>query len=84
MPVTPPPAPAPEQQAFDVDPSEPMKVEDAKYIVFFDFDKSNLNGGAQSILDAAAEEAKSRSLTAVNVVGFTDTSGSDDLGKSKS
>ncbi len=76
MPVAPPPAPAPEPTAFDVDPSEPMKVQDAKYIVFFDFDKSVLNAGAQSILDAAAEEAKSRSLNAVNVVGHADTSGS--------
>lgn len=77
MPVTPPPAPAPEPAVFDVDPAEPMKVEDAKYIVFFDFDKSNLNAGAQSILDAAAEEAKTRNLNSINVVGHADTSGSN-------
>ena len=53
-----------------------MKIENAKYIVFFDCDKSNLNAGANSILDAAAEEAKSRSLNAINLVGHTDTSGS--------
>jgi OOP family OmpA-OmpF porin len=73
-----PPAPEPEAVAepFDVDPSEPMKVENAKYIVFFDWDKSNLNAGANSILDSAAEEAQGRSLTSINLVGHTDTSGS--------
>ena len=53
-----------------------MKVENAKYIVFFDFDEHSLNAGANSILDAAAEEAKGRSLTSINLVGHTDTSGS--------
>ncbi len=76
-----PPAPAPQamvEQPFDVDPSQPMKVENAKYIVFFDFDKHNLNAGANSILDAAAEEARGRNLVAINLVGHTDTSGSRD------
>lgn len=76
MPAPPPPAPEPVAQPFDVDPSEPMKIENAKYIVFFDFDESTLNAGANSILDAAAEEAKGRSLTTINLVGHTDTSGS--------
>ncbi len=70
------PPPAPEPQAFDVDPNEPMAVENAKYIVFFDFDKHNLNTGAQSILDAAADEIKKRNLSGVNIVGHADTSGS--------
>jgi OOP family OmpA-OmpF porin len=70
------PPPAPEPQAFDVDPNEPMAVENAKYIVFFDFDKHNLNTGAQSILDAAADEIKKRNLNGVRIVGHTDTSGS--------
>jgi len=79
--IAPAPAPAPapmaapEPMAFDVDPSQPMALENAKYIVFFDFDKSNLNAGAQSILDAAAEEIKSRNLSGVAIVGHADTSG---------
>jgi len=78
----PPPMPAPEpapmvENDLGIDPSQPMAIENAKYIVFFDFDKSNLNAGANSILDAAAEEAKSRNLNAVLVVGHTDTSGSN-------
>ena len=78
IPVPPPPAPEPiaETEPFDVDPAEPMKVENAKYIVFFDFDESTLNAGANSILDAAAEEARGRSLRSINLVGHTDTSGS--------
>lgn len=81
IPAAPPPAPAPEPVAFvddglGIDPSQPLAVENAKYIVFFDFNQSSLNAGANSILDAAAEEAKSRNLNAVNVVGYTDTSGS--------
>lgn len=78
MPPPPPPAPEPQpvEDAFDVDPSEPMKVENAKYIVFFDWDEFSLNPGANSILDAAAQEAKGRQLTTINLVGHTDTSGS--------
>ena len=76
MPAPPPPAPEPVAQPFDVDPSEPMKVENAKYIVFFDFDQHSLTSGANSILDAAAEEATGRSLVSIDLVGHTDTSGS--------
>ena len=76
MPVAPPPAPV--AQPFDVDPSEPMKIENAKYIVFFDWDAHSLTAGANAILDAAADEAKGRSLTSIDLVGHTDTSGSRD------
>jgi OOP family OmpA-OmpF porin len=80
MPVAPPPAPVEElaDQPFDVDPSEPMKIENAKYIVFFDWDAHSLTAGANAILDAAAEEAKERSLVSIDLVGHTDTSGSRD------
>ncbi len=86
MPAAPAPAPEPapmmepmvEAPAFDVNPAEPMLVENAKYIVFFDFDESTLNSGANSILDSAANEAQGRSLIAIDLVGHTDTSGSRD------
>jgi OOP family OmpA-OmpF porin len=81
MPPPPLPAPEPEPMVVDdglgIDPSEPMAIENAKYIVFFDFDESTLNAGANSILDAAAQEAISRNLNGVMVVGHTDTSGSN-------
>lgn len=76
MPAPPPPAPEPVATPFDVDPSEPMKIENAKYIVFFDFNSSTLNAGANAILDAAANEAKGRGLNSIDLVGHTDTSGS--------
>jgi OOP family OmpA-OmpF porin len=63
---------------FDVNPAEPMLVENAKYIVFFDFDASTLNSGANSILDSAANEAQGRDLISINLIGHTDTSGSRD------
>ena len=84
LPVAPAPAPVvepivmQEEQPFDVNPAEPMKAEDAVYIVFFDFDQSSLNASALSIVDAAAQEAQTRSLNTVRVTGFTDTSGSRD------
>ncbi len=77
-PVAPPPAPAPAPQAFDIDPNEPMALENAKYIVFFDWDEYTLNPGAISILDAAAAEAQTRSLVSIDLVGHTNTSGSDE------
>jgi len=76
-PVAPPPAPIVEQP-FDVDPSQPMALENAKYIVFFDWDEYTLNPGAISILDAAAAEAQTRQLVSIDLVGHTDTSGSDE------
>lgn len=80
MPAAPAPLPEPivEAPAFDVDPNQPMLVENAKYIVFFDFDQSSLNAGANSILDAAASEAGTRQLVSIDLVGHTDTSGSRD------
>lgn len=72
---TPPPAPEPVAEPFDVDPAEPMQAEDAVYLVFFDFDKSNIGPGASSVLDAVAQEASKRNLNVLNVVGHADTSG---------
>ena len=61
---------------FDVDPNAPMQAENAMYLVFFDFDQSTLDAGAQSVLDSVAQEVASRSINAVNVTGHADTSGS--------
>ena len=79
MPSAPPSAPAAvAEPAFDVDPNAPMAVENAMYLVFFDWDQSTLGPGAQSVLDAVAAEVSKRSLSAVNVVGHADTSGPTD------
>jgi OOP family OmpA-OmpF porin len=70
-PVVPPPveAVAPPENA------EPMKPQDAMYLVFFDFDKYSVTSGAQNVLDSVVTEVKSRSLKVVHVVGHTDTAG---------
>lgn len=62
--------------AINTGASAPMSAEDSMYIVFFDFDKSNVNEGAQSVLDAVAGEIKKRNVSAIEVVGHTDSSGS--------
>lgn len=58
------------------EPTEPMKVEDAMYLVFFDFDKSAVASSGESVLDAVGQEVKGRSLNSVSVVGHTDRAGS--------
>jgi OOP family OmpA-OmpF porin len=79
MPQQPPAAPvaAPAENPLDVDPNAPMAVENAMYLVFFDWDQSTLGPGAQSVLDAVASEASKRSLTALTIVGHADRSGPD-------
>jgi len=72
------PAPAPADNPLNVDPNAPMKVENAMYLVFFDWDQSTLGPGAQSVLDAVAAEVAKRNLTSVNVVGHADRSGSEE------
>jgi opacity protein-like surface antigen len=65
-PYVPPPAPPP------VAPP-PVKT----FIVFFDFDKSNLTAEAQSVVTEAVAAAKSNGWVKVMVTGHTDTVGSD-------
>ncbi len=70
------PAPVMEPVVAAEPPAEPMKVEDAMYLVFFDFDKSAVATSGESVLDAVGTEVKSRSLNVLNVVGHTDRAGS--------
>ncbi len=61
-------APAPEPVA------EPIS---RTYIVFFDFDKSELTPEAQSVLSQAAADAKAGNAVALKVVGHADRAGTD-------
>ena len=61
--------------ALDGDAGAPMAIEDAMYLVFFDFDRHNVNEGAQSVLDAVADEARRRQINMIEVVGHTDSAG---------
>jgi len=47
------------------------------YLVFFDFNKSDLTGQAQQIVDQAASNAGPAKVTRLTVTGHTDTVGSD-------
>ncbi len=74
--VRPEPAPAPIVEAPYV-PTEPLKNEDAVYLVFFDWDKAQIGEGGINVVDAAAESATGRQYTTIRVVGHADTSGTD-------
>jgi OOP family OmpA-OmpF porin len=78
-----PPAPAmdegvPEPVGMMDAAPEPMDLKEAMYIVFFDWDRHNINKGASDILDAVAKEYAARGANGIDVVGHTDRSGSDD------
>ncbi|HPQ50104.1 MAG TPA: OmpA family protein [Alphaproteobacteria bacterium] len=62
-------------------PLAPMAAEDAKYLVFFDFDSSKVDNGGSSVLDSVAAEIKKQNISAVAVTGYTDTSGSKKYNK---
>jgi len=47
------------------------------FIVFFDFNKSNLTAEAQSVVSEAVKVAKANGFVKVLVTGHTDTVGSD-------
>jgi OmpA-OmpF porin, OOP family len=57
---------------------EPVPVQQAMFVVFFDWDKSNISAGANDVLDAVAQEIKSRKdVHGINIVGHTDSSGTE-------
>ncbi len=57
-------------------PLTPMAPEDAKYLVFFDFDSSRVDQGGNSVIDSVAAEIAKQNISSVNVIGHADTSGS--------
>lgn len=77
--------PAPEEMMAPVSaapaPAGQMAPEDAKYLVFFDFNASKVDAGGASVLDSVAAEIKKQNIKSVNVVGYTDTSGSKKYNK---
>lgn len=76
-PAAPAPAPAPQDPFAGVDPNEQMRAENAMYLVFFDFDKYDINTGAAAVLDSVAQEIRSRSTNGLHVVGHADRSGTN-------
>ncbi|MBL8645500.1 MAG: outer membrane beta-barrel protein [Rhodospirillaceae bacterium] len=68
--AAPAPAPAPVAKAPPPPPAIPQK-----FLVFFDFDKSNLRADAQKIVSDAAEYAKKNGKARITTTGHADTSG---------
>ncbi|MGM0422075.1 MAG: OmpA family protein [Pseudomonadota bacterium] len=63
----------------DVSSNEPVKLEEALFIVFFDWDESTLTSGAKEVLDAVASEISKRGdVTNIVTTGHTDSSGPED------
>lgn len=77
-----PPAPAPETfmpPVAAVPDTGTVPVEQAMFIVFFDWDRHDITAGANDVLDAVAQEVNSRQdLRGIVIVGHTDTSGPND------
>lgn len=63
--------------ALNTGDNGPMSAEDALYLVFFDFNQSKIGAGADSVIDAVAAEVKKRNVTAIEILGHTDSAGSN-------
>ncbi len=72
-------APQPVEPVAEEPP--PMVPEEAMYLVFFNWDSSDLSSGALSVLDAVAMEIAKNPPSKVNVLGHADTSGAADYNK---
>ena len=55
----------------------PAATAPREYLVFFDFDKSDLTADAQAVVHTAADNAAKENITKLTVTGHTDTHGSD-------
>jgi outer membrane protein OmpA-like peptidoglycan-associated protein len=71
------PAEAPEPVAAAPTPPPPAPSVAKSYLVFFDFNKSDLTADARSIIQTAATAAGKQDSTKLTVTGHTDTVGSD-------
>ena len=63
--------------AYTPPPVVPVKPMPSSYLVFFDFNKSDLTSEAVSIVNQAAANAGPAKVTQLTVTGHTDTVGSD-------
>jgi OOP family OmpA-OmpF porin len=58
-----------------VDETEPMAIENAMYLIFFNWDSAAIDDSAKNVIEAVVVEARKTGAQTVNVVGYTDTSG---------
>lgn len=76
--LQPPPAVMEPVVTMEQEPAEPMAPEDAVYLVFFNWDSTDLGSGALNVLDAVAQEVAKNPPSQINVIGHADTSGPQD------
>jgi outer membrane protein OmpA-like peptidoglycan-associated protein/opacity protein-like surface antigen len=74
----PPPPPPPAPPVAELPPCPPPAVTPGPFLVFFDWDKSNITAEAAAILDRAAEQYMATGQTSVALAGHADRSGKDD------
>ena len=74
----PPPPPPPPPPAYTPPPPPPPAATcpQSDFVVYFEWDRSNLNQAALETIDAAVARARQCNVGSVMVVGHTDTSGS--------
>jgi outer membrane protein OmpA-like peptidoglycan-associated protein len=76
--AAPPPPPPPPVEAPPPPPPPappPVACPTADFVVYFEWDRSNLNQAALETIDTAVARARACNLSGVTVVGHTDTSG---------
>lgn len=75
-PPPPPPPPAPVAPPPPPPPPVAVACPTSEFVVYFEWDRSNLNQAALETIDAAVARARQCNVGGVVVVGHTDTSGS--------
>jgi outer membrane protein OmpA-like peptidoglycan-associated protein len=73
-----PPAPPPPRQP------RPSGCPQSDFVVYFEWDRSDLNQAAEDVIDAAVVRARQCNISSVRVVGHTDTSGPEDYNEALS
>ena len=68
-----PPAPAPPPPP----PPPPPPSVPGPFMVFFDFDQSNITGAAQAVIEEAADAYRVNGIAEISLIGHTDRAGSD-------
>ncbi|MGQ0531644.1 MAG: OmpA family protein [Caulobacteraceae bacterium] len=75
-PAPPPPPPPPPAPPPPPPPPPPAACPTGEYVVYFEWDRSNLTPEAVETIDAAVNQARRCNISGVLLVGHTDTSGS--------
>ena len=74
--AAPPPPPPPPVPVSPPPPPPPVACPASDFVVYFEWDRSNLNAAATETIEAAVARARQCNVSGVTVVGHTDTSGS--------